>query len=133
MVYPDELVTRRGDMKVGLFLVDEKRVRHPDVLDELGAHAEGLDSWPFPERQSGVRPELPEVEVEGEVLREAGKGQKQILDILIRENWERKRHFHLENPILSKKYLSSWLLALLYKKIIYDKIQEIFFIISLYC
>jgi hypothetical protein len=31
----DELVTRRGDVEVGLFLVHEERVGDPDVLDEI--------------------------------------------------------------------------------------------------
>lgn len=35
MVYSDELVAGGCNVKVGLFLIDEERVRHPYVLDEL--------------------------------------------------------------------------------------------------
>jgi hypothetical protein len=35
MVYPDELVAGGRYMEVRLFLVDEERVGHPNVFDEL--------------------------------------------------------------------------------------------------
>lgn len=68
MVYSDEFVAGRRYMKVRLFLVNEKRVGHPDVLDEFGSHRQGLDPRSLGERQPGVCPELPEVKVQRKVL-----------------------------------------------------------------
>ena len=55
-------------MKVRLLLVDEERVGYPDVLDELGADAQRLDPRSFLEREPWIRPELPEVKIQREVL-----------------------------------------------------------------
>lgn len=98
MVYAKELVAGGGDVEVGLLLVDEKRVRHPDVLDELRADPEDLDARAFLERQPGIRPELPEVKIQREVLRAAddedhGHLQQQTGQVLVgglgRERWGR--------------------------------------------
>lgn len=35
MVYSDKLIGCGGYMKIRLLLIDEERVRYPDVLDEL--------------------------------------------------------------------------------------------------
>lgn len=64
----NELVAGGGDVKVRLLLVDEEGVGHPDVLDELRADAQRLDAHPRLEREPRVRPELPEVEIQREVL-----------------------------------------------------------------
>lgn len=64
----NELVAGGSDVKVRLLLVDEERVGHPDVLDELRADAQRLDVLPLLEREPRVRPELPEVKVQREVL-----------------------------------------------------------------
>lgn len=64
----NELVAGGGDVKVRLLLVDEEGVGHPDVLDELRADAQRLDARPRLEREPRVRPELPEVEIQREVL-----------------------------------------------------------------
>ncbi|KAG8273674.1 hypothetical protein J6590_016996 [Homalodisca vitripennis] len=68
MVDSDELVACSRDVEIGLLLVHEESVRDPDVLDELGAYRKRLHSCPLAERQPGIRPELPEVEVQSEVL-----------------------------------------------------------------
>lgn len=75
MVYPNELIASGGDVEVRLFLVDEERVRHPDVLDELRADAQRFDPRAFPERQPRVRPELTEVEIQCEVLSTLSEGK----------------------------------------------------------
>lgn len=68
MVYPDEFVAGGRYVEVRLFLIDEERVGHPNVLDELRSHGQCLDARPFGERQPGIGPELSEVEIEREVL-----------------------------------------------------------------
>lgn len=68
MVDANELVAGGSDVKVRLLLVDEEGVGHPDILDELGADAERLDARALFERESRVRPELPEVKIQREVL-----------------------------------------------------------------
>lgn len=64
----NELVAGGSNMKVRLLLVDEERVGYPDVLDELGADAQRLDPRSFLEREPWIRPELPEVKIQREVL-----------------------------------------------------------------
>ena len=64
----NELVAGGSNMKVRLLLVDEERVGYPDVLDELGADAQRLDPRTFLEREPWIRPELPEVKIQREVL-----------------------------------------------------------------
>lgn len=64
----DELVTGRSDVEVGLFLVHEERVGHPDVLDEVRPDGQGFDSRPLSEGEPRISPELTEVEVQCEVL-----------------------------------------------------------------
>lgn len=64
----NELVAGGSDVKVRLLLVDEEGVRYPDVLDELRADAQRLDARSSLERESRVRPELPEVKIQREVL-----------------------------------------------------------------
>jgi len=68
MVYPYEFVAGGGYVKIRLFLVDEERVGHPNVLDELRTHGQRFHSRPFLERQPGIGPELSEVKVQREVL-----------------------------------------------------------------
>lgn len=68
MVYSNEFVRSGSYMEVRLFLVNEERVRYPDVLDELGADGERLDAGPLAEGESRIRPELAEVEVQRKVL-----------------------------------------------------------------
>ena len=68
MVYANELVAGGSYVEVRLLLVDEERVRHPDVLDEFRADAQYLDARPLLESQPRVRPELPEVKIQREVL-----------------------------------------------------------------
>lgn len=68
MMDPDELVARGGYVEVGLLLVHEERVRHPDVLDELRAHGQGFHARSLLVGETRVRPELTEVKVQGEVL-----------------------------------------------------------------
>lgn len=65
----NELVAGGGYVKVRLLLVDEEGVRYPDILDEFRADAEYLDSFPLFESEPRIRPELPEVEIQREVLR----------------------------------------------------------------
>lgn len=65
----NELVAGGGYVKVRLLLVDEEGVRHPDVLDEFRADAKYLDSFSLFESEPRIRPELPEVKVQREVLR----------------------------------------------------------------
>jgi hypothetical protein len=67
-MYANELVARGGDVEVRLLLVDEERVRHPNVLDELRADAEYLDAALLLECQPWIRPELPKVKIQREVL-----------------------------------------------------------------
>lgn len=67
-MYSDEFVRGGGDVKIGLFLVNEEGVGDPDVLDEFGSDGEGLDAGSFPEGEAGVGPELAEIEVQREVL-----------------------------------------------------------------
>ena len=69
VVNADELVACGRDVEIGLLLVDEERVRHPDVLNELGSHGQGLDARTLSKSKSRIRPELTEVEIQGEVLR----------------------------------------------------------------
>lgn len=69
VVDADELVAGGCNVEVGLFLVHEERVWHPNVLDELGAYRQRLDPGSFPIRQPRVRPKLTEVKIEREVLR----------------------------------------------------------------
>lgn len=64
----NELVAGGGDMEIRLLLVDEKCVRDPDVLDELGSHAQRLHALALLEGQSRVRPKLSEVKVQRKVL-----------------------------------------------------------------
>lgn len=64
----NELVAGGSNVKVRLLLVDEEGVGHPDVLDELRADAQRLDVLLFGEREPWVRPELPEVKIQREVL-----------------------------------------------------------------
>lgn len=64
----NELVAGGSDVKVRLLLVDEECVGYPNVLDEFRADAERLDARSFLERQPRVRPELPEVKIQREVL-----------------------------------------------------------------
>lgn len=64
----NELVAGGSDVKVRLLLVDEERIGHPDVLDELRPDAQRLDARPFLEREPRIRPELPEVKIQREVL-----------------------------------------------------------------
>lgn len=68
MVDADELVAGGSYVEVRLLLVYEERVRYPDVFDKLRPHGQRFHSRPFLERQPRVCPELPEVEVQGEVL-----------------------------------------------------------------
>jgi hypothetical protein len=72
-MYAYELVARGRDVEVRLLLVHEEGVWHPDVLDELGSHGQGLDTRPLPKREPRVRPELTEVEIQREVLWEKEK------------------------------------------------------------
>lgn len=68
MVNTNELVAGGSDVKVGLLLVHEERIRHPDVLDELGADAERLDAFLLREGEPWVRPELSKVKIQRKVL-----------------------------------------------------------------
>lgn len=68
MMDANELVAGGCYMKVRLLLVDEEGVRHPDILDEFRADAKSLDSLPLFESEPRIRPELPEVKVQREVL-----------------------------------------------------------------
>lgn len=74
----NELVAGGGDVKVRLLLVDEEGVGHPDVLDELRSDAQRLDARSFLEREPRVRPELPEVKIQREVLARDTGGKRFI-------------------------------------------------------
>ena len=78
VMYANELVAGRSHVKVWLFLVDEKRVRHPNVFDKLRADLKNLNARSFFERQSRICPELPEVKIQREVLRSLVKKEKFI-------------------------------------------------------
>lgn len=64
----NELVWCGCNVEVRLFLIDEERVRDPDVLDKFGAHGERLDAEPLAEREPRIRPELSKVKIQREVL-----------------------------------------------------------------
>lgn len=64
----DKFVAGRRHVKVRLLFVDEKRVRHPDIFDELRADAQRFDSLTFFVSQSRIRPKLTEVKIQREVL-----------------------------------------------------------------
>lgn len=68
VVYANELVTGGGHVKIRLLLIDEERVRHPDVPDKLWADAQRFDARGFLERQPWIRPKLSEVKIQSEVL-----------------------------------------------------------------
>ena len=68
MVYPNELIACGGDVEVRLFLVDEERVGHPNILDELRPDGQRFNAGPLPKRQPRIRPELTEVKIQREVL-----------------------------------------------------------------
>ncbi len=70
---PEELVLCGGLVKVRAFLVHKERVWHPDLLNVLRAHHQLLEAGPALEREAGVAPELAEVQVQREVLREASQ------------------------------------------------------------
>lgn len=69
MMDPNEFIGSCGDVEVRLFFVYEECVGHPNVFDEFGADRERFDARPFSEGQSGIGPELSEVEVQGEILK----------------------------------------------------------------
>jgi len=69
MVYPDEFVAGGRYVEVRLFLVDEERVGHPNVFYELRSHGQCFNARSFGERQPGIGPELSEVKVQREVLK----------------------------------------------------------------
>lgn len=64
----NELVAGGSDVKVRLLLVDEEGVGYPNILDEFGANTERLDARSLLEREPRIRPELPEVKIQREVL-----------------------------------------------------------------
>ena len=64
----NKFIASCGDVKVGLFLIDEKGVRDPDILDELRTHGEGLYTLPLVEGKSWISPKLPEVKIQCKVL-----------------------------------------------------------------
>lgn len=64
-----KFITSGRYVEVGLFLVYKKCIRYPYVLNELRTDGKGLHSLPFFVSQSRVRPELPEIEIQREVLR----------------------------------------------------------------
>ena len=63
-----ELVLGGGLVEVGSLLVDKEGVRNPDQLDVVGAHHKLLKTIPLLKGEARVRPELPEVHVQGKVL-----------------------------------------------------------------
>jgi len=68
VVDSNEFVACCRNMEVGLLLIDEEGVRHPDVLDEFRSHWKDLDARPLSECKPWVCPKLTEVEVQREVL-----------------------------------------------------------------
>ena len=68
-----ELVLGGGLVEVGSLLVDKEGVRNPDQLDVVGAHHKLLKTIPLLKGEARVRPELPEVHVQGEVLQSKPK------------------------------------------------------------
>jgi len=68
VVDSNEFVACGRNMEVGLLLIDEEGVRHPDVLDEFRSHWQGLDARPLSECKPWICPKLTEVEVQREVL-----------------------------------------------------------------
>lgn len=75
VVDTNELVAGRRHVEVRLFLVHKECVRHPDVFYELGPDRERLHALPLAERQTGIRPELPEVEIQRKILVERYKNK----------------------------------------------------------
>lgn len=63
MVYPYKFVAGGRYMEVRLLFIDEERVGHPYVLDELRSDGQSFDPVSFLERQPGIGPELSEVEI----------------------------------------------------------------------
>ena len=68
VVDSNEFVACGRNMEVGLLLIDEEGVRHPDVLDEFRSHGQGFDARPLSECKPWICPKLTEVEVQREVL-----------------------------------------------------------------
>lgn len=58
-------------MEVRLFLVYEEGIGHPYVFDEFRTYGKGFHARPFSKGQPGICPELPEVEIQGEILMQA--------------------------------------------------------------
>lgn len=67
-MYSNEFVGSSSYMEVRLFFIYEKRVRNPNILDELRTNWKSLHTRSFTECQSRIRPELSKVEVQGEIL-----------------------------------------------------------------
>lgn len=63
-----KFITSGCYVEVGLFLVYKKCIRYPYVLYELRTDGEGLDTLALFVTQSGIGPELSEIEIQGEVL-----------------------------------------------------------------
>lgn len=68
MVYSDELIGSGGYVEVRLLFIYKECVRHPYVLDEFRAHGERFHPLLLVEGQPWVRPELPKVEIQREIL-----------------------------------------------------------------
>lgn len=64
----NEFVARGGDVEIGLLFVYKEGVRYPNVPYKFGANGQSFHSCPLFVGKSGVSPELPKVEVQGEIL-----------------------------------------------------------------
>lgn len=104
-------------MKVRLFFVYKKCVRHPYVLDEFRSHRERFDAGPLAESQSGVRPELSKIEIQGEILATV---TSHVIII-----WVRSRELVVFNKVrFSPRRLSNFLTRLL--RVVFHFVETIY-------
>lgn len=73
----NEFVARGCYVEIRLLLVYKEGVRYPYVSNKFRTHGECFNTSPFFISKSGVGPKLPEVEIQGEVLKHFFNYRKQ--------------------------------------------------------
>lgn len=67
-MYTNEFVTRRGDVKIRLLLIDEERIGYPNVSYELWSNGESFNTWAFLVGEPRVGPKLSKIKVQCKIL-----------------------------------------------------------------
>lgn len=64
----NKFVACSSNMEIRLFFVDKESIRYPNIPNKFRANRKGFDACPFLIGEPWICPELPEVEVQCEIL-----------------------------------------------------------------